>query len=949
MSKTDRIEVLCAARLEGPGVVRYQSLKLLALALSRGGEIEVFARLTTGGYWRSEALWELKQAFNSAQEASETVKLLSEQPRSVFPQGRLLGKEEQREGLSEKFDSLRLMSFIDASSEAVDLDDEHATIGLGQFLASGVEAGSIAPNELSGPISRFLSVAPFAPGYWAPFKRLFKLLEMRSDCADLFAVALARLDGKLESVPDSNANDDLRPFLEMVLPPQTIAGEDTLAYLTRRGRRALRRMGRQAPTHYARCAASFMRAVDRQGSSSRLETRWILADVLYGRGAVDTGHGRGFITVPPPESRFARRWERFPHIWNENLTAVSDLWSTIRQNAEVQAWAFNVLRSRRQEIPPLNADGLRLALLSPSPKVRACACAQIAKQPRKVLGLDVPSAQAFLEFCSDRQFMAVLPALQANHGDKLIQDAVSRYADEHGLQDIRRNAPVRATTARSKLLLHFILRFVRSRLNEAETYQLAQYVGQTTGFKPIDQWDDTLRALPLRTLVELRIHLGSISVRAKKVIDEACRRAAELGGRDENLGAALTQSPARDLRALGWGLLAGATSAAILSVWDQLIALSGRDDGAKRLIEALLAPDRRATLAGHPNEAQLIGRIVGALGANQGKLVEPLLGRLAEIAEPTLTIETLDRLLAGAGSWSDAMRTRLVRKILSGHAAAWRLIWDQLATASVGNVVQIVGANRSLVTTLIDEIDPADLIKIDNAQGAFLAAALRKSPSRLVASLDFALAAATCPQPEVHQTALAIIEARHLVPQLLIPLLESGLPAAMAAGERHVLRLRDRQALTSAIVAIADSGVAGTRAVALKVMSERSADFDTNAVFSALAEHRAPEVAAAVADYAAKSGQMRRESLRDFDNRILRSRRVGRKAKDLVKARVAHEPAAASIPIESKLPPDERRVETLIAMARGTFHRDREWALQQLTRLALDGHPIPGVLVSVTS
>jgi len=37
-------------------------------------------------------------------------------------------------------------------------------------------------------------------------------------------VALARLDGKLESVPDSNANDDLRPFLEMVLPPQTIAG-----------------------------------------------------------------------------------------------------------------------------------------------------------------------------------------------------------------------------------------------------------------------------------------------------------------------------------------------------------------------------------------------------------------------------------------------------------------------------------------------------------------------------------------------------------------------------------------------------------------------------------------------------------------------------------------------------------------------------------------------------
>jgi hypothetical protein len=735
----------------------------------------------------------------------------------------------------------------------------------------------------------------------------------------------------------------------MVLPPQTIASDDTLAYLTRRGRRALRRMGLTDPGLYAHCAGSFMRAVDHQASSIRLETRWILADLLYGRGTVQTGHGHGSVTLPPAESRFSRRWDKLPSVWNDNLDVVRQLWSTVRHSAEIQAWAFTVLRSQRQEIPLLNSDGLRLALLSPSVRVRACACAQIAEQPRKFLTLDSPSAQAFLEFCSDRQFMAVMPELQANHGEKLIQDAAMRYAGDHGLQNIRRNAPVGPTTARSKLLLHFILRFARSRLNETETYQLANYVGQTTGFKPIDQWDETLRALPLRTLVELRIHLGSLSTPAKKIIDETCRQAAMQGGRDENLGAALAQSPTRDLRTLGWGLLAGASNAAILAVWDQLITRSSREDGATRLIEALLSPDRRATLAGHPNEAQLTSRIIGALGASKAKLVEPLLVRLAEIAEPTLTLETLGRLLTGAGSWSDAMRARLVRKILSGHALMWQLMWDQLATGSVGQVVEVIGANRTLVTTLIGEINPADLIKIDTAQGAFLAAALRTNPSRVVANLDFALAAATCPQPEVHQTALAILEARHIVPKLLIPLLESGLPAAMAAGERHVLRLRDQQALTSAIVAIADSGVARTRAVALKVMSDRSADFDATAVFSALAEHRAPDVAAAVAEYAAKSGQMRRESLRDFDNRILRSRRVGRKAKDMVKARVAHAPAAASISIESKLPPDERRIETLIAMARGVFQRDREWALQQLTQLALDGHPIPGVLVSVTS
>jgi hypothetical protein len=933
--------------------VSYQRLNLLAVAFLRTNNVELFARATAVQWRPTEPLWELRQTFETPQEASETVRLLSVRPRETFGQGRVLGNQQQREGLRDqlpgKFDSLRLISFIDASSEAVDLNDNRVTIGLGQFLVSAVEAGRIFPSEVSEPIGRFLSAAPFASGYWAPFKRLFKLLETRPDCADLFGLALARLDRRLDGfLPYANPGDDLHPFLDMVLPRQSIASQETLAYLTRRGRRALRHMGRATPTHYVRCATSFFRAIDQQGSGGRMEKRWILADILYGRGASHRGHGHGPVTLPSPESRFNRRWDNFPGIWNENLTIVSELWSTIRHTPEVQAWAFNVLRSCRQALPSLNADALRLALLSPSPKVRACACTQVAAEPRKVLDLDVPSAQAYLEFCSNRQFMCVVPALRANHGAKLVQDAVLRYAEEHGLQDISRNAPVGAKTVRDKLLLYFTLRFIRSRLNEVETYQLAHYVGQTTGFKPIDQWGDTLRELPLRTLVELRIHLESISAPAKKIIDQACRLAAELGGQDENLGVALAQSPARDVRALGWGLLTGANSATIFSVWDQLIALAVHADGKQRLIEAMLDPERRATLTGHPSEAQLIARIVGALGTGRRNLVEHLLERLAEIADPRLTIQILDQLLAGAGSWSDATRTRLIFKIFSAHRATRRIVWDHLSTGSFGNVAQLIRANRALLKVLIDEIDPADLSTIDNVQGECLAIDLRTNPSRLVANLGFALAAATCPYPEVHQIALAIIEARDLTPRLFVPLLESGLPAPMAAGERYVRQLRGRQALTSAIVAIADSGVARARAVALTLMSERSAYFDADALFSALAEHRAPEVAAAVANYAEKGGQMRRESLRDFDNRILRSRRIGRIAKDLVKARVSHHPAA-SVPHESKPPTDERRLETLIAMARGTFRRDREWALQQLTQLVLDGHPILGVSVSVTS
>ena len=76
---------------------------------------------------------------------------------------------------------------------------------------------------------------------------------------------------------------------------------------------------------------------------------------------------------------------------------------------------------------------------------------------------------------------------------------------------------------------------------------------------------------------------------------------------------------------------------------------------------------------------------------------------------------------------------------------------------------------------------------------------------------------------------------------------------------------------------------------------------------------------------------------------------LGRLAKELVKRRLETLVPDAAVPIGANQKVDDRRLQALVDMARGSSLRDRDWALQQLARLALDGHPIPLVQVSTTS
>ena len=947
MGETDRVDVLCAAHLEGQGQSRWSACHLTVAAVSRAGALEVTAALAEGSNYSRTQSWTYSSKFKIEEEAVDRVKAIAASPADFFEQGRSTGDAAKRAALQAVFPGLKVKFLVDTTQGAADLRGDVITVGMGRYLAGQVERGAELTPDLSAGVERYFAKAPFSFGYWAPYKRLIKLLEAKPEAWALLAVALARVDGQLQRVANVQANEKLRPFVPTA--PSEVAGPDTVAYLMRRGRRWLRRLGRDDQSAYVASAAALLRAADAQGAHAKIASRWILADILYGRGTSDSNHGHGSLTLPSEEHRYKKRWDRYPKAWNQHVDEILGIWRSAIHNSDIQIWAFNVLKSQRHNLPTLNTKGLRLALLSPSQPLQTHACAQVASKPKSLLSLDAATTQVFLEFSSPKQFAAVYPTLESSADAKSLQDAVLAYIEEHGLPEIRRGALPSVAEKRSAVLLRYSLRFLRSRFNETDSYHLARYVGQTTQFKPVAQWQDTFSALPLKTLVELRLHLPDLSKSVVGSIDGACRDAVMKGVGDESLAAALALSPAPDLRKLGWALLANASDATVLTVWTNLVAQAGTPTGRVGLMEALKVKDRIERIQRHPAAAQLLSSLVIAVDAADPRLAEGLLLILAATGDSHRTLDTLEQLTALATDESGARQPAFLQKVIRLDPAISRLIWASVGADALSAVAQVHLASRSLANTMVDVVEVDEIQTLGATRATYLAQALRSAPARLYQERGFAVSCATCPHPELQQLAIARLEARRLIETVFISLAESGMPAAVTAAERFIRSIKDQTSLTKVVITVCDSGVSATRAIALRLIERQPERLDLNALLLALAEHTAPDVTAVVAGFAATGVAIKRDALDQFDIRVLKTRRVGRKTKELVKSRLEIPGPANALAISSHQKVDDRRIQALVDMARGSSLRDRDWALQQLARLALDGHVVPQVQVSTTS
>jgi hypothetical protein len=187
--------------------------------------------------------------------------------------------------------------------------------------------------------------------------------------------------------------------------------------------------------------------------------------------------------------------------------------------------------------------------------------------------------------------------------------------------------------------------------------------------------------------------------------------------------------------------------------------------------------------------------------------------------------------------------------------------------------------------------------------------------------------AATHPLPEVRDFGLSRLEILGLDVPGALQLLESRLPPSIAFGKKWFENQGENQ--LNLALALSDSPQPSVRAFGRKYIASRFENLMQNGLIGYLQDNPNAEMQAFVAAQLQEKPEL---AAPEFDRAVLRSRFRARRAKNLVQER-----RTASAPL-----PDDK---TLLELARGRTPRDREWALSQLARRALDGSKIEGVEV----
>ncbi|MEZ4885475.1 MAG: hypothetical protein R3E32_12155 [Chitinophagales bacterium] len=167
-------------------------------------------------------------------------------------------------------------------------------------------------------------------------------------------------------------------------------------------------------------------------------------------------------------------------------------------------------------------------------------------------------------------------------------------------------------------------------------------------------------------------------------------------------------------------------------------------------------------------------------------------------------------------------------------------------------------------------------------------------------------------------------------------MMEAGLPETFHKGKQYFenVPMGDKDEVEY-VLALCDSPQGVVRGYGIEYFEARKENLKKNDIaVASLAEHTDVRIQEFVAQTLADKKDAKEEFVQYFDNSVLRSRNKGRKVKELVKSRLQE--------VDSK----NLDKKTLMELARSRNTQDREWAIEQLTKLALAGEEVEGFGVS---
>jgi hypothetical protein len=771
-----------------------------------------------------------------------------------------------------------------------------------------------------------------------------------------YSISIASYRGAHASVLD--ITDPARAFRVGVSP-----SEDTIAYMKRRTRRLLKTLAVRDAGRYAEAAAGFLRAAgDPKRYTVDRAVQWTAMDVLFG-GAnrwQQRSHGRGPYILrdkTPHLLALRRREERAPAAWDARPDLLAGILAAPDLPYETYEMAARALFANRAAIPATLPDrSLKRFLVGNAPLLVRVAVGQVAARMTEGKAVDPAlAADAVLRAgaARRRQIDAAVPGY-AGRGDDWAGKFVARVleAATMSLTDVasgtarlsRRAAGALALVARrfpesAEMTAEWgplLAPGLAARRDDLTPFLLGlmeRGVGMFTSVLSLRSSVIGAAAPDLESLLAglpEDLHGPAVDALVRGMTGQEVAQSLALSG---------VQSQSNAVRAAMWKMLAASATApeVLATVWNYLFDVAVTETPALRT--AMGSPEALAVLARSGITPDQVAARLAAKPFLVGLLSPETFASVAREAPAGVVLS----LVAAAPDelWA-RLRDGLVRALREGFglAAFWKAAPAALeADADDRLAGRLLGDPEIADTFLgIDDAEAALSIR-DAAFGPLLARYVERHLPTWPRDSEILLTAAAHALPEVREPAVARILALGTGLAFALRLLESEVPDAVGAGRAHFERTGvDGEAAFTDALALCDSPVASVRAYGRRYVTARWDALPRADLYRALFENPAPEMQAFVAtllnEDASAAEALAAEEAR-FDGEVLRTRNRARRAKEAVKAR------------QDRAEAPTVDVPTLLALARGAdgTPRDAEWALAQLTRLALSGVEIEGFAV----
>ena len=843
------------------------------------------------------------------------------------------------------------------------------TLELVQRVDRKVDSSESLSQEEEQGLRLLLAEAPFTYGYWGPFKRVFKTLSPASHPVE-FATAAHRLSswqGRTNRQRKGVSCEDVG-FLSVL---GTVAGSRTKEYLRRNLLRKLVVLADEQPGTFVEFARVYLLAKD----TSRNFADIVESFIVNGRGEFrDQWSRRGLVisadtAFTPPASQG----------WDAHPDYLTDLWSSVSNNAVILSFAFQALRARNAVLNDLAPAQLNLAVVSGYRPLEDYAVRQILERPDAWGAIRDKGWDRVLEGMSQDEvldllrqpelpWVALRQALEL-HNPLISDSAVSIFIRRSAEWEAASYALVprlwelvieNSDSEQLTSLFHAVFLQV-----EPQKYLPSHARSAVEGlFQTLqDKWSSlatsaTLSYLVLKVAGLAKFPNPTADVLARAIFVVSLHR-VNLGPRwiapwGETVGYQVMAKAlvlmSQEGEAMGNVLpqgLGGLRDEAM----DELASFVGERLRLEKHVTYWLsqmwsefirepkAVSGLRVLRTYPSRDHLSQALRSVRGNEEWELPEK--GHLI-----TLILIEAGRTFAELCEWRgenpDLWHHVDIEAVFNHSPELRHGVWQLLAGEASDLWLERKAKGFTALGQLVAELGPEDFATVSDAQSRILAAYLSRKAHRAVLPVESALACATAQDIELARWGVDALRIQKALNQVWLDLVESELPVALEAGFSALDSMRGKDELTDALLLALDSGVDVVRKRALAMIDTLGTRIQREQLFLRMSESGDPQVRNRVAEEALVSEWSAQPEIMAFDDRVLVTRRRARKAKEAVKTRLAGQDASGHHPTPERL-------KVLLDLAEHGRPRDAEWAQQRLVHLALAGAAINDVAISQVS